>query len=65
MARRIYVELLKQYVPKAFDIPHYILSCDVMRVMTLAGSLNGETGLICNSYTPKQFRMKSVETIDA
>jgi len=65
VARRIYVELLKQHVPQAFDIPHYILSCDVTRVMTLPETVNGETGLICSSYNPDQFRDKSIKEIIA
>ena len=63
VARRKYVELLKQYVPQAFDIPHYVLSCDVTRVMTLPETLNGETGLICTAFNPDQFRDISIEEI--
>ena len=63
VARRKYVEMLKDYAPQAFDIPHYILSCDVTRVMTLPETLNGETGLICNAYNPGRFRDKSIEEI--
>jgi len=31
-----------------FDIHHFILSSDVLRVITFPESLNGETGLICS-----------------
>ena len=31
-----------------FDRHHFILSCDVMRVITFPESLNGETGLVCS-----------------
>lgn len=40
VAKRKYVETIKDRIPQAFDIPHYILSCDVMRVMTLPEILN-------------------------
>ena len=53
----------RAYVPQAFDIPHYILSCDVTRVMTLPETLNGETGLICTAYNPDQFMDRSIEEI--
>ena len=65
VARRKYVEAIKDRTPQAFDISHYILSCDVMRVMTLPESLNGETGLICSSFNPTKFKKKSIETIVA
>ena len=63
VARRKYVEMLKDYAPEAFDKAQYILSCDVTRVMTLPETLNGETGLICNTYNPDQFKLKSVKDI--
>jgi hypothetical protein len=33
---------------KGFDIHHFVLSSDVLRVITFPESLNGETGLICS-----------------
>jgi len=63
VARRKYVEMLNDYTPEAFDKAHYILSCDVTRVMTLPETLNGETGLICNTYHPDQFKLKSIKEI--
>ena len=54
---------LKLYAPHAFDKSHYVLSCDVTRVITLPGTLNGETGLVCTSYTPDEFRVNSMEDV--
>jgi hypothetical protein len=35
---------------------HFILSCDVMRVITFPESLNGETGLVCSYLgNPSEF----------
>lgn len=65
MARRKYVELLKLYALYAFDKSHYVLSCDVTRVITLPETLNGETGLVCTSYDPDLFKVKSMEEIYA
>jgi hypothetical protein len=47
-----------------FDESHFKLSSDVMRVITVPESLNGESGLIC-SYLgdPKEFTRMSVEDI--
>jgi len=33
---------------EGFDIHHFILSSDVLRVITFPESLNGETGLVCS-----------------
>lgn len=44
-------------------MPYYILSCAVMRAMTLPETLNGETGLICILLKPKEFRKKQVNEI--
>ena len=63
VARRKYVEMLNEYAPEAFDKSHYVLSCDVTRVMTLPETLNGETGLICSAYDLSQFKLKSVKDI--
>jgi DNA primase catalytic subunit len=63
VARRKYVELIREKIPQGFDIPHYILSCDVLRVITVPETLNGETGLICSSYNPSEFRLSSIQEI--
>ena len=62
-AEKIAGDLLKLYAPHAFDKSHYVLSCDVTRVITLPETLNGETGLICTFYNPDQFRVKTMEDV--
>ena len=58
VARFKYTKHLKDRC-SGFDRYHFILSSDVMRVITFPGSLNGETRLIC-SYLgdPKEFEKK-------
>ena len=47
MARFRYTKQLNNSVG-GFDRHHFILSSDVMRVITFPESLNGETGLVCS-----------------
>jgi len=47
VARFLYTKQLKS-VCGGFDKHHFTLSADVMRVITVPESLNGETGLICS-----------------
>ena len=63
VARRKYVEYLKLYEPRVFDKAHYVLSCDVTRVMTVPETLNGKTGLVCNNYSSDELRALSIEEI--
>jgi hypothetical protein len=47
-----------------FDNHHFILSSDVMRVITFPESLNGETGLVCSYLgNPVEFRDLRVHEI--
>jgi len=46
-ARFMYSTILNDAV-KGFDIHHFILSADVLRVITFPGSLNSVTGLVCS-----------------
>ncbi|MGD0805447.1 MAG: hypothetical protein ABSA11_15415 [Candidatus Bathyarchaeia archaeon] len=46
-ARFMYSTILNDSV-KGFDRHHFILSSDVLRVITFPESLNGETGLVCS-----------------
>ena len=48
VARRRFTEAVKETCPKVFDHSHYVLSCDVTRVISFPESLNGETGLVCS-----------------
>ena len=49
---------------RGFDRHHFILSCDVMRVITFPESLNGETGLVCSRARLEDFlRTVPVETL--
>ena len=55
VARLRYTKLLNGSVG-GFDRHHFILSADVMRVITFPESLNGETGLVCSYLgTPTEF----------
>ena len=47
VARLRYTKLLNDSVG-GFDRHHFILSADVMRVITFPESINGETGLVCS-----------------
>jgi len=64
VARFLYSLELQKQVSDLFDESHFKLSSDVMRVITVPGSLNGESGLIC-SYLggPREFTKMSVEDI--
>lgn len=56
VARFRYTTILNESV-KGFDIPHFVLSSDVLRVITFPESLNGETGLVCSCLgNPAEFR---------
>jgi hypothetical protein len=64
VARFVYTKHLQKRIPDLFDEPHFKLSCDTMRVMSVPDSLNGRSGLTC-SYLggPSDFSMLSVEEI--
>lgn len=64
VARRRFIEAVKETCPKAFDSSHYVLSCEVTRVISFPESLNGETGLTC-SYLggPRDFERLTVDAI--
>jgi hypothetical protein len=64
VGRLKYTSYLAQYVPEAFDNAHFILSCDVMRVMSVPDSLNASTGLVC-SYLGKarDFEFMNVDEV--
>ena len=62
-ARFRYSTILNDIVGR-FDIHHFVLSSDVLRVITFPESLNGETGLVC-SYLgdPSEFSGLKVNEI--
>ena len=64
VARFLYSLELQKKVSDLFDESHFKLSSDVMRVITVPESLNGESSLVC-SYLggPKEFTRMSVEEI--
>jgi hypothetical protein len=64
VGRLKYTSHLAEHVPEAFDNSHFVLSCDVMRVLSVPDSLNAETGLI-SSYLgkAKDFRFMTVDEI--
>ncbi len=65
VARFRYTKLLNDNVG-GFDRRYFILSCNVMRVITFPDSLNGETGLVCSYLgSVREFsRMKVYEILD-
>ena len=64
VARFLYSLELQCQVRDLFDKSHFKLSSDVMRVISIPESLNGESGLVC-SYLggPKEFSGMKVEEI--
>ena len=64
VARFLYSLELQRQVRDLFDESHFKLSSDVMRVISLPESLNGESGLVC-SYLggPNEFSGMKVEEI--
>ena len=64
VARFLYSLELQRQVRDLFDKSHFKLSSDVMRVISIPESLNGESGLVC-SYLggPKEFSGMKVEEI--
>jgi len=48
VARFRYTKHISEAVPGKFDNAYFVVSSDVMRVITFPESLNGETGLICS-----------------
>ena len=63
VARFRYTKFLNDSVG-GFDRHHFILSSDVMRIITFPESLNGETGLVCSYLgNPAEFRDRRVYEI--
>jgi hypothetical protein len=64
VARFLYTERLKERVPDCFDGPHFIVSSDVTRVITVPESLNAVTGLVASYLgTAHDFMELSIEDI--
>jgi hypothetical protein len=64
VARFKYTGYLSDLVPGAFDEPHFTLSVDPMRVMSVPESLNGLTGVSCSYLGDnKDFKRLSVDEI--
>lgn len=64
VGRLKYTTYLAKQIPEAFDRAHFILSCDVMRVMSVPESLNALTGLLCSYLgNPHEFGWSSVDDI--
>jgi DNA primase catalytic subunit len=63
VARFIYTHYLQSSCGQ-FGKYHFVLSSDPMRVMTVPGSLNGKTGLVCFEVgCPEEFERLSIEEI--
>ena len=63
VARYLYTRHLKSACG-GFDKHHFTLSADVMRVITVPGSLNGDTGLVCSILgSRKEFERLSISEI--
>jgi hypothetical protein len=64
VARFKYTKHVSEAVKGGFDRPHFILSSDVLRIITVPDSLNGETGLTCTLLgSPFDFRELTVHEI--
>lgn len=64
VARFKYTKHVSEAVKGSFDRPHFILSSDVLRIITVPDSLNGETGLICTLLgSPFDFRELTIPEI--
>jgi len=64
VARFKYTKHVGEVVKGGFDRSHFILSSDVLRIITVPDSLNGETGLICTLLeSPFDFRELTIPEI--